>query len=85
MKRRTLLSLFAASPFLSVNSLSVSAETEIPPVTYSVDDWRRLLSPESFRILFEEATEPRYTSPLNKEERDGTFYLCRLLLATFLQ
>lgn len=73
MRRRTLLGLFAASPFYALSSLPVFSAADIPPVKNSLDDWRRLLPPERFRILFEEATEPRYTSPLNKEERDGTF------------
>ena len=73
MKRRTLLGLMAATPFCTLNSLSVSAMADIPPVTYSLDDWRGVLPPERFRILFEEATEPRYSSALNKEGRDGTF------------
>ncbi|MEJ2533751.1 MAG: peptide-methionine (R)-S-oxide reductase MsrB [Halioglobus sp.] len=72
MKRRTLLGLLAASPLYSL-SLPVFAAVDIPPVTNSLDDWRRLLPPDRFRILFEEATEPRHSSALNKEERDGTF------------
>ena len=73
MKRRPLLGLLAASPLLTFNRLPAFAAAEIPAVSHSLDDWRRLLPPERFRILFEEATEPRYSSPLNKEERDGTF------------
>ncbi len=75
MRRRTLLGLFAASPFCALGSLPVVSAADIPPVKNTLDDWRRLLPPERFRILFEEATEPRYSSPLNKEERDGT-YIC---------
>lgn len=73
MRRRTLLALFAASPFHSLTSLPASSAAAIPPVANSLEDWRRLLPRERFRILFEEGTEPRYSSPLNKEERDGTF------------
>src|SRR3954463_16211708 len=37
------------------------------------DDWRQTLTPEQFRILREHGTEPRGSSPLNKEKRQGTF------------
>jgi peptide-methionine (R)-S-oxide reductase len=38
-------------------------------------EWRALLSPDQFSVLFEEATEPPGSSPLNLEHRNGT-YLC---------
>jgi peptide-methionine (R)-S-oxide reductase len=41
----------------------------------SDEEWRRLLAPESFRVLREHGTEHRGSSPLNGEKRDGT-YLC---------
>jgi peptide methionine sulfoxide reductase MsrB len=37
--------------------------------------WREALPPERYVVLFEEATEPAGTSPLNREKRAGT-YLC---------
>src|SRR5262245_58772267 len=37
------------------------------------DDWRASLTAEQFRILREHGTEPRGSSPLNKEKRDGRF------------
>lgn len=48
----------------------------------SKDEWRPLVSQEAFQILFEEGTEPRYSSPLLKEERSGTYICaaCRLPL-----
>ena len=39
----------------------------------SEDDWRETLTPEQFKILREHGTEPRGTSPLNKEKRTGMF------------
>ncbi len=43
------------------------------PVQHSDTEWRRLLSPASYNVLRKAATEPRYSSPLLKEHRLGTF------------
>ena len=37
------------------------------------DEWRRELSPEQFQVLRKHGTEPRGSSALNAEKRDGTF------------
>lgn len=47
-----------------------------PPIEMSTADWRSILSDDAFRILFEAGTEPRYSSPLLKEKRTGT-YICK--------
>jgi peptide-methionine (R)-S-oxide reductase len=44
-------------------------------LTKSKDEWRQHLSPRAYRVLFEEDTEPPFTSPLNGEKRPGT-YIC---------
>lgn len=43
------------------------------PVTRSEEEWRATLSPEAFRVLRQHGTERPGTSPLNAEERAGTF------------
>jgi len=43
------------------------------PLTKSRDEWRKLLSPEAYRVLLENGTEPSGSSPLNAEKRAGTF------------
>ncbi len=43
------------------------------PVHRSDAEWRAMLSPASYRVLRQGATEARYSSPLLKEHRSGTF------------
>ena len=44
-------------------------------LTKSDDEWRKLLAPELYAVLFEEGTERAFTHVLNEEKREGTF-LC---------
>lgn len=44
-------------------------------VSHTDSEWRRLLSPEAYRVLRHEATEPPFSSPLDHETHGGT-YLC---------
>jgi peptide-methionine (R)-S-oxide reductase len=37
------------------------------------DEWRRELTPEQFAVLRQHATEPRGSSPLNREKGSGVF------------
>jgi peptide-methionine (R)-S-oxide reductase len=45
--------------------------------------WKPLLSPEAYAVLFEEATEPPGSSPLNDEKRPGTFLCAACFLPLF--
>lgn len=45
------------------------------PLDKPASAWRGMVSDAAFRILFEEGTEPRYSSPLLEENRRGT-YIC---------
>ena len=47
------------------------------------DEWRRLLQPAEFDVLFEEGTERASTSPLNAEKRAGTFVCAACFLPLF--
>jgi peptide-methionine (R)-S-oxide reductase len=51
------------------------------------DQWRALLPPAAYGVLFEENTERAGTSPLNNEKRPGTFVCaaCNLPLFTTSQ
>jgi peptide-methionine (R)-S-oxide reductase len=44
-------------------------------IDVSHERWRELLPKDRYQVLFEEATEPGRSSPLDKEDRDGT-YIC---------
>ena len=37
------------------------------------EEWRRLLDPAAYHVLFEAGTERAFTSPMNSEKRTGTF------------
>lgn len=73
MNRRQLLT--GASGLLASSLLPVFAKENatMSTATKSKTDWKSLLPPASYRVLFEEATEPPGTSPLNDEKRAGTF------------
>jgi peptide-methionine (R)-S-oxide reductase len=43
------------------------------PVTHTDEEWRRLLTPEQYRVLRHHGTERAGTSPLDREKRAGTF------------
>jgi peptide-methionine (R)-S-oxide reductase len=53
--------------------MSASAEQDFQKIEKPDREWRRLLPPESYHVLFEEGTERAGTSPLNQEKRAGTF------------
>jgi peptide-methionine (R)-S-oxide reductase len=42
-------------------------------VTKSEEEWLETLTPEQFQVLRKHGTEPRGTSPQNREKRTGTF------------
>ena len=52
---------------------STKAAAETFEVTYSEDEWHRLLTPAQFQVLRKHGTERPFTSPLNDEHRAGVF------------
>ena len=44
-----------------------------PKLDKPKSEWRKLLPPERYAVLFEDGTERPFTSPLNDEKRAGTF------------
>lgn len=49
----------------------------------SKDEWRRLVDATAFWVLFEEGTERAFASPLNAEQRAGTFVCAACFLPLF--
>lgn len=93
---RSLLALPAAA-ILPGCMTSQSEPTDVPddlrvhpaidsfePLEKSPAAWRDIVGDDAFYILFEEGTEPRYSSPLLDEKRRGTYLCaaCRLPLFT---
>ncbi|HEV2735274.1 MAG TPA: peptide-methionine (R)-S-oxide reductase MsrB, partial [Longimicrobiaceae bacterium] len=56
---------------------------QIPKLNKPKAEWRRLLTPAAYAVLFEEDTERSGTSPLNAEKRKGTFVCAACFLPVF--
>lgn len=78
-----LLALVLAALPAACAAGSGSGKSGITPLVKSRDEWRGLLPPERFDILFEEGTERAGTSPLNDEKRAGTFVCAACFLPLF--
>ena len=85
MKRRSFI--VGALATLLFGARRGRAEDKLPagiqPVTHSEEEWRKILTPEQFAVLREEATEPPGSSPLDHEKREGTFVCAACELALF--
>lgn len=85
MNRRILLGGLLGAAGLSAVPLLAGTDSKKPAagVSFSRDDWKRLLDANQFHILFEAGTEPPGYSPLNQEKRDGTFICAACYLPLF--
>ena len=69
---------FIVAPFafpVRANAEASGTSEDIQALEKPVSEWRKLLSRDVYAVLFEEGTEPPYSSPLNQEKRRGT-YIC---------
>jgi peptide-methionine (R)-S-oxide reductase len=57
--------------------------TTFTPISKSKQDWKDVVPPNSYHVLFEEGTERAGTSPLNNEKREGTFVCAACHLPLF--
>jgi peptide-methionine (R)-S-oxide reductase len=64
----------AAFAILPKGSLAMPASPETFEISKTPEEWRKLLTPEQYRILRGHGTERAGTSPLNAEKRAGTFH-----------
>ena len=73
-QRRSLLQAVAVSIAALFRPKSAAAASAADPDWQLSDvQWRERLSPEAYRVLRQEGTEPPFSSPLNNEKRKGTF------------
>lgn len=82
MKRRDFLKrigLMTAFPPIALASMRSFAEIVMQPTVERLKKprkaWRDLVSPQAYRVLFEEHTEDAGSSELNYEHREG-IYIC---------
>ena len=81
MRRREMLQGFLG---LLIGSIAMNAKADaVQPLKKSDADWKKVLPPERYAILFEEDTERAGTSPLNHEKRTGTFICAACYLPLF--
>lgn len=75
MNRRQFLATGAAAAVaVTLWQLGLGEAEAAYPFALSDAEWRRRLSPLAYDVLRRQATEHPFTSPLNKEHRDGLFY-----------
>jgi peptide-methionine (R)-S-oxide reductase len=79
----TWLGLPACARSEKANATSESGSAGIAKLEKPLSEWRQLLSPQAYAVLFEEDTERPGSSPLNKEKRDGAFICAACYLPLF--
>ena len=73
-RRRFLSWVGASASFVALTACgSGRAEAKNFPVSLSDAQWRKKLTVAEYRVLREEATERPFSSPLDREKREGTF------------
>ena len=74
----SLAALAGLAPFIERLSAAETFE-----VVHTDAEWRKLLTPDQYAVLRQEATERPFSSPLNHEKRKGTFACAGCALALF--
>ena len=80
MNRRQLLVSISG---LLVGLPALAKENRVYPLMKPKSEWKTLLPPMSYSVLFEEGTERAGTSPLNTEKRAGTYVCAACYLPLF--
>lgn len=89
--RRTFLQLTAATAVGLLLARAGFAQTisatgameKVEKIIKADTEWKKLLTPEQYRVLREKGTERAFTSPLAKEERTGTYHCAACDLALY--
>ncbi len=63
--------------------MPTSDPNRVEKLTKPHSEWRSLLAPEQYAVLFEEATERAFSHPLDHEKRAGTFVCAACSLPLF--
>ena len=91
MERRLFIAgaLSFASAILATRTSMAASDSnatkrDFPPIDKSPEEWRKLLSTQQYKVLFDEATERPWSSPLNAEKREGTYICAACYLPLFL-
>jgi len=64
-------------------AMGLEKEGDIARLEKPLSEWKKILPPDRYAVLFEEDTEPAFSSPLNDEKRAGTFVCAACLLPLF--
>ena len=85
MTRRQLFSFLSTLGLVRTapEALAASEPTRVDKVAYSDAQWRQRLSPQAYRVLRDEGTEPPHSSALNAEKRMGQYHCAGCALALF--
>ncbi|MBF2046476.1 MAG: peptide-methionine (R)-S-oxide reductase MsrB [Leptolyngbya sp. IPPAS B-1204] len=90
MKKRYLLQTGAAivgvmalSRYLSSKSEAQTASESGFEIVKAEAEWRRILSPDQFNVLRQHGTEPRFSSPLDKQFAQGVYHCAGCALPLF--
>src|SRR5215510_15089656 len=75
MTRRSLLmqSAISLAATTAYGWPTAANESAVFAITRTVEEWRKLLTPDQFAVLRRSATERPFTSPLLHEKRRGNF------------
>jgi len=89
MNRRTALQYLVAIAVLPARAARAATPTAaaasgaVVPLKKAAEAWRNEVSPAAYRVLFQDGTEPAFSSPLDKEKRLGTFICAACQLPLF--
>ena len=67
----------------TADTAAAAPSASVTPLVKPAAAWQTLLDPEAYAVLFEEATEPPFSSPLNDEHRAGAFICAACYLPLF--